>query len=284
MALIPQFRHAIRPTAKTVQAALRWRRFSFDDAPPMFGNAKPKSGSHLLLQLLDGFTRIAPYAYVAADPVRTITREGRRRSADEIREELEGVPRGVVGWGYVEPTPELVSFLCQPGRVNFFIYRDPRDALVSQVYYATDMYEEHGMHAYYRSLPDFGARLSVAISGIDREGLRMVSVRERYEDVFRWLEQKGVLCLRYEDLVNHRDMALNAMLDEVEKGGYQIPIGRQAALEILVAAIRPHKSRTFRSGTPGGWREHFTDEHKKLFNAVAGDLLVRLGYEPTNDW
>ena len=33
-----------------------------------------------------------------------------------------------------------------------------------------------------------------------------------------------------------------------------------------------------------GWREFFTDEHKKLFKDVAGDLVVRLGYEKTNDW
>jgi hypothetical protein len=98
--------------------------------------------------------------------------------------------------------PENVAFLCQPGRVNYFIYRDPRDMLVSQVFFATDMHEEHGMHAYYKSLPDFGERLKVAITGIDRDGLKMVSVRQRYEGVFQWLEQPGVMCIRFEDLIN----------------------------------------------------------------------------------
>jgi len=36
--------------------------------PPIFGNSKPKSGSHLLLQILNGLTRIVPYRYVDADP------------------------------------------------------------------------------------------------------------------------------------------------------------------------------------------------------------------------
>ncbi len=60
-----------------MQAVARWKRLSFDEAPPIFGNSKPKSGSHLLLQILNGFTQIMPYEYVEADPVRTITKDGR---------------------------------------------------------------------------------------------------------------------------------------------------------------------------------------------------------------
>src|SRR5271157_963955 len=277
-------RRLLRPAGKTTQAILRWKRFSFNDVPPVCGNSKPKSGSHLLLQILNGFAQIMPYRYVDADPIRTITKDGRRRTSDEILSDLKRVPNGVIGWGYLEATKENASFLTSSGRVNYFIYRDPRDMLVSQVFFATDMYEEHGMHAYYKSLPDFSARLKVVINGIDKDGLYMVSVKQRYEGVFQWLEQKNVMCLRFEDLVNKRDATLNAMLDEVEKTGYKIPTPCEKALPILVDAIQPKKSHTFRSGKTGGWKEYFTDEHKKLFKDVAGDLLVRLGYEKNNDW
>jgi hypothetical protein len=284
MGLKQQLRRTFRGPGKYAQAVWRWKRLTFDEAPPIFGNSKPKSGSHLLLQILDGLTRIMPYAYVAAEPVRTIAREGRRKTEEEILAELNGIPRGVIGWGYVEATPENVAFLCQPDRVNYFIYRDPRDMLVSQVFFATDMHEEHGMHAYYQSLPDFRERLKVAITGIDREGLKMVSVKQRYEGVFEWLEQPSVMCIRFEDLINNRDTTLNSMLDEVEKTGYKIPTPREKALEVLVEAIQPKKSHTFRSGKAGGWKEYFAEEHKSLFKDVAGDLLVRLGYEENNDW
>jgi hypothetical protein len=140
------------------------------------------------------------------------------------------------------------------------------------------------MHAYYKSLPDLASRLKVAITGIDRDGLYMVSVKQRYESVFEWLEQKHVMCIRFEDLITRRDATLNGMLDEVEKTGYRIPTARPQAIAILTEAIQPKKSHTFRSGKTGGWREHFTEEHKKLFRDVAGDLLVRLGYEKSNDW
>lgn len=284
MAITQKIRRALRPYGKTAQAVLRWKRFSFNEAPPIFGNSKPKSGSHLLLQILNGFTQVMPYKYVAADPVRTIKKDGGRRTADEILFDLKSIPNGVIGWGYVDATPENASFLTQTGRVNYFMYRDPRDMLVSQVFFATDMHEEHGMHAYYKSLPDFSARLKVAITGIDREGLKMVSVKKRYEGVFAWLAQKNVMCIRFEDLINNRDATLLSMLDEVEKTGYKLPMPREKALAVLVDAIQPKKSHTFRSGKTGGWKEHFTDEHKKLFKEVTGDLLVKLGYEKNNDW
>ena len=279
-----RIRRTLRPAAKSAQAILRWRRFSFDEVPPVFGNSKPKSGSHLLLQILNGFTQIMPYRYVEAEPVRTIKKDGGRRTEDEILSDLRGIPKGVIGWGYVDATAQNVSFLTGAGRVNYFMYRDPRDMLVSQVFYATDMQEEHGMHAYYKSLPDFSARLSVAISGIDNDGLYMVDVKQRYAGVFQWLEQKNVTCIRFEDLIDHRDATLGAMLDEVEKTGYNIPTPREQALSVLVSAIQPRKSHTFRAGKTGGWREHFTIEHKKLFKDVAGDLLVKLRYERNNDW
>jgi hypothetical protein len=287
MGITQKIRRTFRPAGKTAQAILRWKRFSFNDAPPIFGNSKPKSGSHLLLQILNGFAQIMPYRYVDADPIRTIKKDGGRRTADEILADLRAVPQGVIGWGYVDATKENASFLTQAGHVNYFIYRDPRDMLVSQVFFATDMHEEHGMHAYYKSLPDFGARLNVAITGIEKDGLKMVSVKQRYEGVFQWLDvscQKNVMCLRFEDLINNRDATLNSMLDEVEKSGYKIPTPREKALGILIEAIQPKKSHTFRSGKTGGWKQHFTEEHKKLFNDVAGDLLAKLGYEKGNDW
>ena len=225
-----------------------------------------------------------PYKYVEADPVRTIEKAGRRKSNEEILAELKRIPRGAIGWGYVDATPENIAFLCRPTRVNYFIYRDPRDMLISQVFFATDMHEEHGMHAFYKSLPDFGERLKAAITGIDQDGLYMVSVKQRYASVFEWLEQPHVMCIRFEDLIDQRESTLESMLDEVESTGYKIPTPREKALSTLVEAIQPKKSHTFRSGKTGSWREYFTNTHKELFKDVAGDLLIRLGYEQDNDW
>jgi len=140
------------------------------------------------------------------------------------------------------------------------------------------------MHDYYQNLADFDERLKVAITGIDRDGLFMVDVRRRYQGVFEWLEQPQVLCIRFEELLNQREKVLNAMLDQVEKTGYRIPTPREQAIKVLIETIQPKKSKTFRSGKTGEWAKYFKAEHKALFKEVAGDLLVQLGYESSNDW
>src|SRR5574339_1059344 len=99
MSLIKKLRRTVRPAGKTLQAVVRWRRVSFGDAPPVFGNSKPKSGSHLLLQILNGFTQIMPYRYVAADPVRTINKDGKRKKKEGVLRECKKTPRGDIGWG-----------------------------------------------------------------------------------------------------------------------------------------------------------------------------------------
>src|SRR5688572_10356408 len=109
---IKSLRRFLRGPGKYAQAVLRWKRFSFNEAPPIFGSSKPKSGSHLLLQILNGFTQIMPYKYVEADPIRTIEKAGRRKTNEEVLSELKHVSSGAIGWGYVETTPENSAFLC----------------------------------------------------------------------------------------------------------------------------------------------------------------------------
>ena len=284
MKLKEQLRRTFRGPGKYAQAVWRWKRLTFNDAPPIFANAKPKSGSHLLLQIMHGLCHIAPYTYVAEDPVRTINADGGRRSEEQVIQGLVSAGPGVIGWGYVDATPKNTAFLCKPERVNYFVYRDPRDMLVSHVFFATDMNRNHGMHNYYMELPDFDARLKVAITGIKQDNLYMVNVRQRYQGVFEWLDQPATMCIRFEDLIDHRDRTLKLMLDQIEKTGFKIPTPRDQSLDILVKAIQPKKSHTFRSGKTGGWKDHFTPENKRLFKEVAGDLLIRLGYEQNNDW
>ena len=102
MGIYHTLRKKMRGPAKTVLAVKRWKRISFDEAPVIFGNAKPKSGSHLLLQILNGFCQVMPYRYVEEEPVRTVNKDGGRRSSMEILTEIRNIQKGVIGWGYVD--------------------------------------------------------------------------------------------------------------------------------------------------------------------------------------
>jgi hypothetical protein len=56
------------------------------------------------------------------------------------------------------------------------------------------------------------------------------------------------------------------------------------AVEELEAMINPQRSPTFRQGKSGGWKTQFSPENKAIFKDIAGDLLVRLGYEKDGNW
>jgi hypothetical protein len=245
----------------------------------------PKSGSHLVYQILKGITQIAPYQYVEALPVRMITAKGRQRSQAEIIKDMEAIKPGTMGWGYLRAYPEYIDFFKRhPDVISFFVYRDPRDQLISSIFYAVDIHKDHAQHEHYASI-SMDERIKTEILGRDEPGLEFLpNVRKHYDLYLDWLDCKDVLCLRFEDLLHNQDQSLAAILDHLERGSFKIPTDRPTTLAKIKDAIQPQKSATFRKGKSGGWREHFTEEHKRLFKETAGDLLIKLGYEENNDW
>jgi len=97
------------------------------------------------------------------------------------------------------------------------------------------------------------------------------------------LEHPEVLTIHFEDLIHDRTSALTCIMEHlIARVPLQAP--RELILNSLELSINPTKSPTFRSGKTGEWKKHFTEDHKKIFKDVAGDLLVRLGYEKNSDW
>ncbi len=281
---IPKFYlKQLRWRARRVGVGFRWGPGNLQRAPIIFGNAMPKSGSHLLTQVLHGLTRLGPFVDPGFPPVNRD--EANQPLPDEkVFEGIYQMRHGDIRYGYLHAKEPYLSLLTQTEHATIFIYRDPRDMLVSHVFYATDLYEEHGMHPYYEQLENMEARLNAAIEGVADPEFYLSNVRERYDAYLGWLEQPQVFCLRFEDLILERPVALARLLGYLEVRGLDLPIPRAQAIAVLEAGIMPQKSGTFRKGQPGSWREYFTEENKARFKYVAEDLLVRLGYEEGENW
>ena len=160
---------ALRPTVREVvyQSEKSWQRLRFGSLPEpaagwpiLLSISFPKSGTHLLDQILLGFSELAPfskrlhsfYAEYEGDT-------GRKRSADETRAWLDSLRPLDVASAHLFARPEAVRRMATTAFLPYFIFRDPRDVAVSHVFYVTDMEPRHVHHAYYQSLPDFDARL-----------------------------------------------------------------------------------------------------------------------------
>lgn len=275
---------SIRWQGRRAAAALRWGPARLQKTPAVLGNAMPKSGSHLINQVVQGLTQLGPFVNSGFPPVNRDEVNDKLPDA-QVLANLNRMRPGDIGYGYIKARPPFVSMLTQPGWATIFVYRDPRDMLVSHVFYATQMHKGHGMHRYYtETLQTMEERLNAAIQGVDEPGAELSPVRAKYEGYLDWLEQPAVLCMRFEDLILDRSAALGHILDYLVQRGFVPLLPRDQEIAILEQAIAPKKSGTFRKGQPGNWKEYFTPANKALFKEMAGDLLIRLGYQKNQDW
>jgi hypothetical protein len=254
--------------------------------PILFGNSFPKSGTHLLTQVLSGFSRLGPVAVSGLPPVLTFAGEsGVLRSVTAIANELRRFKPGDIGYGHLHAIHEVVDALCRDGFAPYFIYRDPRDVVVSHVHYVSDINSRHVHHDYYAyQLNSFDDRLTVSIMGRPELANPFPHIAARFAPYLDWLERSEVLSLRFEDLISDKKKTLAKIFQHAQDRGFPYSGKKSVAVNKLAEAIDPQRSPTFRSGKPGAWQRNFKDEHKSLFKELSGDLLIRLGYEKDQNW
>ena len=282
MDLKSSLRSAVYQTEKFTQRL----RFPTQSAnlPILLGISFPKSGTHLLYQILLGFANVAPYAKRLHSFYAEYEGEsGRKRAPEQALRWLESLRPCDIASAHLFARPEALARVCTPVFVPYFIFRDPRDVAVSHVFYVTEMEPNHVHHAYYQSLPDFNARLKVSILGRPDMDIEFPDIAGRFAPYLDWLDQPSVMKIHFEDLIHDRAGTLNRVIDHfLARVPLQTPRG--LLLESLENSINPGKSPTFRSGKTGEWKKYFTEEHKKIFKDAAGDLLIKLGYEKNNNW
>jgi hypothetical protein len=272
--------------AEKAEQRLRFRSVSAPAQgwPVLLGISFPKSGTHLLDQILLGFSKVAPFSKRLHSFYAEYEGEsGRKRPPEQAFAWLDSLKPGDIASAHLFARSEAVGKVCSSAFVPYFIFRDPRDVVVSHVFYVTDMEARHVHHDYYAALPDFNTRLNVSILGRPDAGVEFPDIAARFAPYLGWLDHPEVLSLHFEDMINDRAAALTRIMDHMLARA-PIPASRQDILESLEGSINPKRSPTFRSGKTGEWRKYFTPEHKKIFKDVAGELLIRLGYESDNNW
>ena len=285
MSLKSSFRSILYQTEKLFQ------RFRFASLPApqngwhiLLGISFPKSGTHLLDQILLGFSKVSPFSKRLHSFYAEYEGEsGRKRAPGQAISWLNSLHSLDIASAHLFARDEVLKRVCSPAFIPYFIFRDPRDLVVSHVFYVADMEARHVHHNYYTSLPDFDSRLKVSILGRPDIDIEFPDIAARFAPYLGWLDQPSVMKIRFEDLIDDRVATLNRIIDHfLARIPLQTP--RKLILHSLESSINPTKSPTFRSGKTGEWKKYFTDEHKKIFKDVAGDLLVKLGYEKNNDW
>lgn len=183
---------------------------------------------------------------------------------------------------------------------TIYVHRDGRDVLTSLYYYLTSsgrpLQNPMGMALRKRrghdlqSIRDAGDRPQQMMRLFEMEMESATGAHVSWaEHVRQWRNHSNVAMVSYEDLLDRPVATLGRAFESLDH-----PVGERllsAAVEVHDFSARtgrqPGESapQSFRrSGTAGGWRDHFSPELARAFDSYAGDLLVELGYEDDRAW
>jgi len=271
-----------------------WRELCGIHVPPtpILVSSVPKAGTHLLKNIILAI----PGTRFVADIGWLTQRETHEERVAMIEKAMSDSQPADVFTAHTPHHASIAEFLVRRGVRHVFIYRDPRDVAVSLHHYVM---RSQG-HAYYPMFAAQGSdenRLMATIQGIGEgrvsgrlSASSYPNIRVYCEWYLRWLDDPNTFSLRYEDLVGDRGGSASDEASRVvgEMLRYLGVFGRGThrgmVARVLDQGSDPGKSPTYRQGRTGCWREEFEPEHIAAFKEVAGDLLVRLGYETSTDW
>ncbi len=210
--------------------------------PVLLGISFPKSGTNLLRQVLAAFTQVGPYSDRSFDVFAAFDAEtGEARTAADAQNFLDDLHPGDIAAAHFLAWPEIVSAVQSPRYINYFIYRDPRDVVISHVFYVTNRAVEHVHHQYYNEvLTTFDERLRTSILGLPEAKVDFPDIFGRYEPYLGWVDCPAVMPLRFEDFILDRKITLERVLNHYLHS-LPLPVERDEMLEILEANIVPEK-------------------------------------------
>ena len=152
-----------------------------------------------------------------------------------------------------------------------FIYRDPRDVLVSEANYFHRP-EVSFIHGYLANL------------SLHERLLRMIddpwlvgSIRKRMADFVAWLDLPNVIPISFEELVG----AAGGGDDIVQRKlvwSVQLKLQAEGQPEAIARRLYDGSSPTFHTGRIGSWRQHFDQELRRRFAQLPQDFMQRYGY------
>lgn len=276
-----------------------WRLLEGQDVQPKYlVSACPKHGLHLASMLVEGVCQRQPESIYNANHWHGTFQFN---SFAPVWQNMSRwfflasrLQQGYFLQGHVGYRADIETFLAQSRIAHVFIYRDLRDAAVSQAYHILSSNNTKFRHAgksAYRCLGGLDEILTAVIEGLGG----YPGIVELWELYAGWLDAPNTHALKFEDAIADLEGAARGILqhglNEITRDIWEVPfrveqsLFDQQARDMAASADRRDLSPTFRRGKPGEWQHTFTDEHKALFKAKGGSKwLTRLRYEESDDW
>lgn len=248
----------------------------------VIANSVPKSGTHLLVQILEALPDIRDWAnFIASTP--SLNLKETKGSVSARR--LHNLASGELVGAHLFHSEEVRAAIKERGILHYFIYRDPRDIIVSEVNYLTKMNRWHRLHKIFRGFENINDGYRYSIVGEPNQSkFYYPNIAERFARYEPWISDPSVVALKFEDLRGPEALTWVRHIVKAHWSANAESYDLEVAMLKCYKNINPERSHTFSQGRSGGWRNAFDEELKDLFKEVAGDLLIRLGYEKDHNW
>ena len=265
--------------------------FSLLYAEPFVLFTTPKTGTHLLIPILESLTgKSVFWARQFQKHSESICVERfEPNNPDLIYFSIEKAPwtkevldkiwkineeKGTFFHLHAPYTPVLESYLLEKRCINFFVKRDPRDQIVSLL-------------NHYRCIDLNDSRLQFIKS--DEERLFLMIQRDLKAYVLHfmgWHTSSASCVLDFGKLMgSHGGVATDLdALGEMRKIASALKIDRSDADLIAIYRSCFGHGWNFFKGKVNVWKDYFNEAHKCAAKEAIGDLLIELGYEKDLNW
>lgn len=243
-------------------------------------NSLPKSGTFLLRRALSLLPSFVP----------RWSMHGLNVEEPNLNHKIQKIRRGQYASGHLYWSQGLTDLLVTNDIRTICIVRDLRDVAVSLAFYLADPNSQHCLHDYFASLESDEERLMEVILGAKQKLFydcpNPKSLGEYGMAFLPWLNGPNCLTVRFEDLIGaggggsnqKQKESLQAILNYLE-----IDISEEKTAQ-LAQKLFYKNSRTFRKGKIGDWQNWFNTQHKEVFKELAGEALIKFGYENGYNW
>jgi SAM-dependent methyltransferase len=182
------------------------------------------------------------------------------------------------------------TFVRPLATVGFHVIRDPRDIVISAYFSHLKSHPENGW-------PELRLWRNYLQSIRKDEGLmgEIEYMGRIFNRLLMWKygAQPSILEYKFEDLIRNPLPMFTKAFEHMgivpQVVGYDAlpPLILKNSFENLSGGRAPGSEDAvhhYRRGVPGDWRNHFTHQHMAYFKALYNPLLLKLGYEESNDW
>lgn len=237
-------------------------------------NSFPKSGTHLLEQVLSAQGLTDYGEFLASTPSLSMKEKPETKM---IRSIARLVP-GEFSSGHLHWSDNVEKALADNNILHFFIFRDPRDVVVSECYYLSKMNKWHKLHRFFAACASIDEMIKLSICGIETDKFYFPDIGTRMKRYSPWINNKSCCSISYENLfLEQREHSLGKIFEYWNKNG-NLGVSKEAFIKSAEKAINPGQSHTFRAGGAGKWVDHFSSENLNMFFDLAGEELIKWGY------